>query len=72
MTFIVGMDREIAYYLLKLDVRKALIFINKIRRKLNYIINEENYFDGLFFSFRGLKLDSKEESLIFKSFVLMW
>ena len=37
------MDREIAYYLLKLDLRKALIFINKIRRKLNYIINEENY-----------------------------
>lgn len=63
------MDREIAYYLLKLDLRKALIFINKIRRKLNYIINEENYFDGVFFSFRGLKLDSKEEFLIFKSFV---
>lgn len=63
------MDRELASYINDLKPQQALTFINKIRRKLNYIIAEENYFDGVFFDFRGLKLDSKEEFLKFKSFM---
>lgn len=63
------MDRETAEFINGLKPKRALTFINKIRRKLNYILNEENYFDGVFFDFRGLKLDSKEEFLEFKSFL---
>ena len=63
------MDREIASFINALKPKRALTFINKIRRKLNYILKEENYFDGIFFDFRGLKLDSKEEFLEFKSFL---
>ena len=63
------MDREIASFINGLKPKRALTFINKIRRKLNYILKEENYFDGVFFDFRGLKLDSKEEFIEFKSFL---
>ncbi len=63
------MDREIASFINGLKPKRALTFINKIRRKLNYILKEENYFDGVFFDFRSLKLDSKEEFLEFKSFL---
>jgi len=63
------MDREIAVFINGLKPKQALTFINKIRRKLNYILKEENYFDGVFFDFRGLKLDSREEFLEFKSFL---
>lgn len=63
------MDRETAEFINGLKPERALTFINKIRRKLNYILKEENYFDGVFFDFRGLKLDSKEEFLEFKSFL---
>ena len=65
------MDREIASFINDLKPQQALTFINKIRRKFNYVLNEENYFDGVFFDFRGLKIDSKEEFLEFKSFLLM-
>ena len=63
------MDRETAEFINSLKPERALTFINKLRRKLNYILKEENYFDGVFFDFRGLKLDSKEEFLEFKSFL---
>ena len=63
------MDREIASFINGLKPERALTFINNIRRKLNYILKEENYFDGVFFDFRSLKLDSKEEFLEFKSFL---
>lgn len=63
------MDREIASFINGLKPKQALTFINKIRRKLNYILKEENYFDGVFFDFRGLKLDSQKEFLEFKSFL---
>ena len=63
------MDRETAEFINGLKLERALTFINKIRRKLNYILKEENYFDGVFFDFRSLKLDSKEEFLEFKSFL---
>lgn len=62
-------NREIAEFINGLKLERALTFINKLRRKLNYILKEENYFDGVFFDFRGLKLDSKEEFLEFKSFL---
>ena len=63
------MDREIASFINGLKPKRALTFINKIRRKFNYVLKEENYFDGVFFDFRGLKIDSKEEFLEFKSFL---
>lgn len=62
-------NRETAEFINGLKLERALTFINKIRRKLNYIQKEENYFDGVFFDFRGLKIDSKEEFLEFKSFL---
>ena len=61
-------NREIASFINDLKPQQALTFINKIRRKFNYVLKEENYFDGVFFDFRGLKIDSKEEFLEFKSF----
>ena len=63
------MDREIASFINGLKPKRALTFINKIRRKFNYVLKEENYFDGVFFDFRGLKIYSKEEFLEFKSFL---
>lgn len=63
------MDRETAEFINGLKLERALTFINKIRRKFNYVLKEENYFDGVFFDFRGLKIDSKEEFLEFKSFL---
>ena len=62
-------NREIAEFINGLKLERALTFINKIRRKFNYVLKEENYFDGVFFDFRGLKIDSKEEFLEFKSFL---
>ena len=62
-------NREIAEFMNGLKPERALTFINKIRRKINYVLNEENYFDGVFFDFIGLKLDSKEEFMEFKSFL---
>ena len=63
------MDRETAEFINGLKPKRALTFINKIRRKLNYIQKEENYFDGVFFDFRSLNLYSKEEFLELKYFM---